>query len=195
MLLLPGLDAVDGEKEIRILCGLRRAIDNADRRDEILHRNSVGRAVLVVASADPVHRRVEMGAGMLAELEPVPRPERTVLVVIRDGVNFDRRRVLADLRRQLDQRRIGTERRGQVHHLDGAGRQRRCKIAENLGTGHGCLRGAEWFLQVVCLAWPKPSANILDMKYLRWQATCAADHSASRGKAQAGANECFTTRS
>ena len=142
--LLPGFDAVDGQEEIGILRAFGRAVDHADGRDEILHRDGVGRAVLVFAAADPVDRRIEMGAGMLAELEPIPFPERAILVVVRDGVNLDRRRVLADLRRQLDQWRIGPERSAEIHHLDGAGRERRCKIAENLGTGHTVSPSRSW---------------------------------------------------
>src|SRR5262249_44220341 len=114
------------------------------RRDEILHRDGVGRAVLEIAAADPMDRRIEVGAGVLSELEPVPPPEGPVLVIVRDGVNFDRRRVLADLRRQLDQRRVRPERRGQIHHLDGAGRERGYKIAENLGTGHTVSPSRWW---------------------------------------------------
>src|SRR3984885_9789698 len=193
MRLLPGFDAIDGEKEIRVLRGFGRAVDDTNRRDEILHRDRIGRTILIVAAADPVDRRIEMRARVLAELEPVPLPERAILVVVRDRMNLDRRRVLADLRRQLDQRRFGPERSGQIHHLDGAGCERRYEIAETLGTGHWVSPSRSWnsnrrirylefqswnsILEVQSLGFVasgatsrKPSAIILDMKYLRWQA-------------------------
>jgi hypothetical protein len=55
---------------------------------------------------------------------------------MRDRVDLDRRRVLADLRRQLDQRRVRPERRGEVHHLDGAGSERRRELSEKLRAVH-----------------------------------------------------------
>ena len=177
MSLLPGFHAVDGEEEVRVLGKLCRAVDDAHRRHKIFHRDGVGAAVFVVAAADPVHRSVEMSARMLAELEPVPGPVRPGFVVVRNCMNFDRRRVGADLRRQFDQWRFRTKRRGQVHHFDGTGRERRGKITENLCAGHAVspwrsLRKLKWD---VCDRL-KPSANILDMKYQRWQATrCGAD--------------------
>ena len=145
--LLPGLHAVDGEQKIVVLRGFGRAIDDTGRPDEILGRNGVGGVVRMVLAADPVHRRVEMRAGMLAELQPIPRPERPVLVVMRDRMNLDRRRVLADLRRQLDQRRVGPERRGKVHHFDGAGSKRRRELSEKLRAVHiAHLRWSRRFL-------------------------------------------------
>ena len=94
VLRLPGLDALDGEKIVGIGRGLLRAIDDIHRRDEILDRNGVGRAVGIVLAGDPVAGRVEMGAGVLAELQPVPRPIGAVGIVMRDLMHLDRRRVL-----------------------------------------------------------------------------------------------------
>ena len=51
-------------------------------------------------------------------------------------MNLDRRGILADLRRQLDQWRVGPERRGKVHHFDGAGSKRRRELSEKLRAVH-----------------------------------------------------------
>ena len=118
MLALPFFYAIGSEHIVRILCRFLRAINDADGCDEILDRDPVGRAVLIIFARDPVHGRVEMGAGVLAELEPVPCPERAVLIVMRELVHLHRRRVLADLWRQIEHRRVGPERSGQVDNLD-----------------------------------------------------------------------------
>src|SRR5580693_7601137 len=64
MLTLPFLHTVSGEHIVRILRGFLRAVDDADRGDEILDRDPVGGAVLIVLAGDPVHGRVEMRAGV-----------------------------------------------------------------------------------------------------------------------------------
>jgi hypothetical protein len=43
------------------------------------------------------------------------------------------RGVLAELRRQVEHRRVRSERRGQIHHLDGTGKKRFRDIVENVG--------------------------------------------------------------
>jgi len=65
-------------------------------------------------------RRIEVRSGMLAELQPVPCPERTVVVELGDLVNLDLRRVHREFWRQLEERRVRPERARQVNHLDPA---------------------------------------------------------------------------
>ena len=76
----PFLDALDRQQIVRIGGSFLRAVDDVDRSDEILRRDGVGRIVRVVLAGDPVAGRVEMRAGVLAEFQPVPGPERTVLL-------------------------------------------------------------------------------------------------------------------
>ena len=122
VLFLPRLHAVGGEQEVLVGGGLLAAVDDVDRGDQLLHRQRVGRAVGEILAGDPVMRRVEMRAGMLAELQPVPRPVGAVGVVVGDRVDLDRRRVLEG-RRQLDQRRLLAERNREVHDLDASGKK------------------------------------------------------------------------
>ncbi len=136
MLGFPGLDVVDGEQEVRVGRGLLGEVEHVDRADELLDGERVGRAVGIVLAGYPVDRRVEMRAGMLAELQPVPGPPGTVLVVGGDGVDLDLRRVDRELRRQLDQRRVGTEHGGEVHHLDAAGKKLAGEFAEKFLRVH-----------------------------------------------------------
>jgi len=96
MLRFPGLDVIHGEQEVRILLNLLRAIDDIDGADEFLGRDRVCRAVLVILAGDPMLGRVEMRARMFAKLQPVPGPERALVVVMRDGVDLHLRRVEAD---------------------------------------------------------------------------------------------------
>ena len=118
---------IDGQEEIRILFDLLAAVDDIDGRHEFLRGNSIGAAVLVILAGNPVLRGIEMGAGMLAKLQPVPRPVRTFLVIVRDGVNLDVGGVHPDFRRQLDQRGFGAECGGQIDDLD---------LARQQGGGH-----------------------------------------------------------
>src|ERR1700727_2999617 len=104
MLALPFFYAVGSEHIVRINRCFLRAVYDADGRDEILDRDSIGRAVLVVLAGDPMDGRVEMRAGVLAELEPAPRPKRTVLIIMRDLVHLHSGGVLADLWRQVEHR-------------------------------------------------------------------------------------------
>ena len=67
-------------------------------------------------------RRVEVGAGVLAGAEVVPVPGRPGVVVARDQLEFEARR-LAELLGQFQQRSVGRERRRQVDDLDGSGRE------------------------------------------------------------------------
>src|ERR1700722_2981397 len=136
MLTLPFFYAVGSEHIVRILRGFLRAIDDADGRDEVLDGDSIGRAVLIILAGDPVHGRVEMRAGVLAELEPAPRPKWSVLIVMRDLVHFHRRGVLANLRRQKEHRRVGPERSSEVDDLDRPRQQGGGEIRKDLVRAH-----------------------------------------------------------
>jgi hypothetical protein len=115
---LPRLHAGGIEEEVRVLCHFSGAIDHVDRGDEILRRDRVGVPVGKILAGDPVMRRIEMGAGMFAELEPVPGEERAVAVIFGDLVDLDLGRVLGEILRQLEQRRVGAKPAGKIDDLD-----------------------------------------------------------------------------
>ena len=64
--------------------------------------------------------RVEVRARVLATLKPVPVPGRAALVVARELVQAEARRVVP-LRWQRQNRRVGGERRGQVNNAQASG--------------------------------------------------------------------------
>src|SRR5262249_54440415 len=100
MLALPGLDPGDGQQEVLILGGFARAIDDAGAGDEIARLDRVDGIVGPVAAGDPMDRRVEMGAGVLAAAEIVPVPFAAAARVIAGDFFDPERRALAELRRQ-----------------------------------------------------------------------------------------------
>ena len=73
-----------GEQVVRVSGGFDGTVDHDRGGDEVAGRHL--RDVVAVAATDPVYRRVEVGARMLAELEPGPRPRRPALVVVADLV-------------------------------------------------------------------------------------------------------------
>src|SRR5215472_17548268 len=56
-----------------------------------------------------------MGTGMLSSLKSVPVPCRAALIVVRQFPDLERRGVV-ELRGQRQQRCVGTQRLGEVHH-------------------------------------------------------------------------------
>ena len=70
----PALDEFDRQQKIWIGGGFFRAVEHARRSHEIDNRYGVGRVVGQVLARDPVDRRVEMRAGVLAAREIVPIP-------------------------------------------------------------------------------------------------------------------------
>ena len=118
----PGFHERHGEKEIRVRRRLPRAVDHAGGRHEVLDGNRVGGVVRQVAARDPVDRRIEVRAGVLAAGEVVPVPARPALVVARDLLDTEGQ-ALAHLGRQDDLREVRRQRLGQVDHPDAAGGQ------------------------------------------------------------------------
>ena len=91
-------------------------------------RDRVGRVVRQVPAGDPMDRRVEMRAGVLAAGKVVPVPGGTARVVARDLLDAERR-ACAEFRRQHDGRKLRRERLGEIDHADAParrGRRRRC---------------------------------------------------------------------
>jgi len=70
--------------------------------------NRVDGAAGKIAAGDPMRRRVEMGAGVLAHRNVVPVPGRAAMVVARDFLDPERLR-LAEFGRQHDGRKIRVE--------------------------------------------------------------------------------------
>ena len=104
----------DGQHEIFVLGGFARAVDHARAGDEIARRDRVDGIVGPVAPGDPVDRRVEMGAGVLAAAEIVPVPLAPAARVVA-GYLFDpERRALPELRRQDQGGKIRRERLRQI---------------------------------------------------------------------------------
>ena len=103
-------------QEVGVRGGLGRLVDHDRRPDQPLRRH--GGDVLAVLAADPVDRRVEVRADVLADLEPVPRPRRPAVVVAADLVPRQARRV-RERRRELEDGRVLAERLGEVDDLHG----------------------------------------------------------------------------
>ena len=116
MLLLPIVDVHVGEKEVRVLGALLREVEHHRRRDEVLRNDGLERVVLEVLARHPMHRRIEMRAGMLADGEVVPVPGDAALIVMRNLFHPERR-ALAERRRQDQRRRV---RRKGLREIDGA---------------------------------------------------------------------------
>src|ERR1051326_729137 len=102
----PTLDPVHSEKEVGILLRFVTAIQNRRRADEALGRDAVGGVLRQVLARDPVDRRVEVRAGVLAAGEVVPIPGGPALVVARHLLDPERPR-LSHLGRQADVREFG----------------------------------------------------------------------------------------
>ena len=109
----------EASRKSGLLLDVGRDVDHARRTDELAHRNRVARVVRQIAARDPVDRRVEVRAGVLAEAQRVPVPRRPPLVVARDDVDRDAGR-RPEHRRQADDRRLGPERLRQIDDLQPA---------------------------------------------------------------------------
>ena len=119
-LLFPGQDVFRTQQEIGILRDLWRHIDDAGRPDEALHRDGITGVVRQVFAGDPVHGSVEVRARVLAQVEGVPVPGRSPLVVPRE--DFDRQaRRGGEERGQLDHRRVRPQGLGEIDDLQAAG--------------------------------------------------------------------------
>src|SRR6267143_1954961 len=130
MLFFPFLDPFSRQKKIRIFGGFAAAIEHAGWSDEALGRNAVGRIVGQILARDPVDRRVEMRAGVLAAGKIVPVPCRPALVVARHFLDAERPS-LAHLRRQRDLRELGGESLREVDHPDPPRRQFANEVIED----------------------------------------------------------------
>jgi hypothetical protein len=116
-----GAHVFDGEQVVGVTGGFVGTVDYDRGGDEVSGRHL--RDVVAVAAADPVYGRVEVGARMLAKLEPGPRPRRPTLVVVADLVPLQRRR-LRELVGKLYHRCLLVERLGQVDDLHSATTER-----------------------------------------------------------------------
>jgi hypothetical protein len=105
------------QQKVRILCRLLAAIDDERRPDEALGRDTVDRAVRQVLARNPVNRRIEMRAGVLAAGKIVPVPGWPALVVVRHLLDAEGPG-LSHLRRQRNRRELGRQRLGEIDHLD-----------------------------------------------------------------------------
>ena len=111
---LPLLDVVDLEQEVRIGGRFRAEVEHHGRGDQPRHRH-LGH-VLAVLAGNPVHRGVEVRAGVLAGRDVVPVPGGAALVIVADLGQPEPGRV-TERRWQLDDRRTRRQRRGEVDHL------------------------------------------------------------------------------
>ena len=91
------------------------AVDHHRRPDELLYGDRIDRVVRQVLAGHPMRGRVEMRAGMLAHRDVVPVPGRPLLVVAADQLLLERRG-RAELRRQLDRRKLLVERLREIDH-------------------------------------------------------------------------------
>jgi hypothetical protein len=119
---------VDLEQEVRVGGGLRGEVQHRGGRDQPTRRDL--RDILSLAAGHPVHRRVEVGAGVLPGGDVVPVPARAALVVPADLLEPERPGVPERLGQHQDRRAL-LQRRGQVDHLDPAVRHRREQLVEH----------------------------------------------------------------
>jgi hypothetical protein len=136
VLAFPLLDYRLCEQEIRVPGHLPRHIDHTGRADEPVDRDVVGGVVRVVLAGHPVHRSIEVRAGMLAAGDIVPVPRRSALVIAGDLLEGE---ALGggELRRQLDGGRRRLQRHGQVHDADAAAGDAVDQLGESLRGAHG----------------------------------------------------------
>src|ERR687895_2643304 len=133
MLRLECPDVVHLEEVVGVRAGLSRPVDHDRRPDQVPGRNLVH--VVLVLARDPVDRRVEVRADVLAALEPVPVPGRSPLVVPTELVQSEPGRV-RERRRQLDDRGLLGQRLREVNHLDGARPERVDQRRQRVGHGY-----------------------------------------------------------
>src|SRR5262249_25989541 len=79
--LFPRLHRFARNQEVGIVLGLPRDIDDARWPDEAVDRNVVRSIIRMVLAGNPVNRRIEVRAGVLAASDIVPVPGRTAGVV------------------------------------------------------------------------------------------------------------------
>jgi hypothetical protein len=96
---LPGLEEAHVEQPVRVGGDLAACIDDAGRADELPRIDGVHAVVRMVLAGDPVHRGVEVRAGVLAAGKIVPVPARSLVVVLADALLLEGPD-LAELRRQ-----------------------------------------------------------------------------------------------
>ena len=69
MLHFPGLDEIRRQNEIRIGRRFLRCIDHHRFANEVRGGNGIDRVVRQILARDPMHRGIEVGAGVLAGSE------------------------------------------------------------------------------------------------------------------------------
>jgi hypothetical protein len=141
VLRFPGQHMLAGEQEVGVLRGGLAAVDHAGGADKAGDRDRVGGVGGQVFAGDPVHRRVEVGAGVLAQADGVPVPGGAFVVVVGDFLHGDAGRGGED-RRQTDDRRLWPERLGEVDDLDLAAAQ---FLDQQREDGRTCAHGALLF--------------------------------------------------
>ncbi len=119
VLLLPRPQVGDLEQEVGVLGGTSGHVDDDGRGDQPLHGHRGD--VALVPPRHPVVGGVEVRAGVLAGGDVVPVPGRAALVVMADLLEGEALG-LPELRRQLDDRCVARQRRGEVDDLDAPGR-------------------------------------------------------------------------
>ncbi len=95
---LPRSNVIDGEEEVVIVVAFLREVQYVYRRDQSLDGEGVGMTIDMIPPGDPMHGCIEVRAGMLSQFEPIPRPKRTVYVVLGYAVYFHGGGVLGKIR-------------------------------------------------------------------------------------------------
>ena len=119
---LEGADVVEREQVVGVLGGLGGLVDHHGRADQPGGRDA--RHVLAVAAGDPVDRRVEVRADVLADLQHVPRPGRPGVVVAAERPPAEPGRVGERLREEQHRRALA-QRLGEVDDAHVARGERR----------------------------------------------------------------------
>ena len=136
---LPRFHMVDGQQKVCVLSTFSSEIQHVHRGNQALHGQRVGVTIGKILAGDPVMRRVKVGARMLAHFQPVPRPERPVLVIVGNRVNLDFGGVLGEIRRQFQQGRVWPQNAGAIHHLNPARGQHSSQTGQHICRCHVSL--------------------------------------------------------
>jgi len=131
MFCFPGLHVIGCEKKIRIFLGLGHSIDDACRPAKEVGRNRIGTMVCVVLARNPVNWSVEMGTRMFATSDGAPIPRRATIVIPRQFGNREWWRC-RELRRKLNDGRIGRQRLCEVHDFHVPACQVRYQIRQGI---------------------------------------------------------------
>src|ERR1700742_1482115 len=131
---LEGVEVRGGQQVAVVGLDLGGLVDDDGGADQLRRRDRGD--VDAVFAGDPMDRRVEVGAGVLAELEDAPGPGGAKVVVVAELLAREVRRVRERVRQDEDRGALA-QRLGEVDDLDLTGSEGGDQIGDG-GVGHRC---------------------------------------------------------